>query len=470
MNNITKAGFKSSNKFFKGNVEALTPYIVDPNGNGTYLTISEAIDAVVADGVNTDPELPTLVLLSSDTHQIGSQLTLPPNIRIAGPGDYGFGYQQATRRAAIVEGTWLIDLDTDTGANYYFLSDVKCVTDSNESVITVDGSNGNPIVNLDGCTLDYNGGGAGTCFDVTSTALSAFYFYECNVIGNNARPSIVTTASGQSVLLRGSYVQGNDLAIECGGAFSSQNCRINGRIKVGSSGGTDHEFKYTEIISQIGGNLIECTSTVQSIISHCQLQHPTAVFECSNASPSTVLESQNSYIDSKTYTNADITYTGRSLDGFIDYNNTTAGSTFSAGVWTTLPNNGLGSFTNDTYAPVGIEDLMDTTTGAIDPTELDLGDVLFVRNDFTINPSVNGCFVSFRYVLGTGGSQYTIEKQLGSLPNGAGLDYKQQFTDLIYMGDANTRDNLIALQVLCSEDCLVTNLGSVITLQKGKAS
>lgn len=158
------------------------------------------------------------------------------------------------------------------------------------------------------------------------------------------------------------------------------------------------------------------------------------------------------------------------LDGFIDYNNTTAGSTFSAGVWTTLPNNGLGAFTNDTYAPVGIEDLMDTSTGAIDPTELDLGDVLFVRNDFTINPTVNGCFVSFRYVLGTGGSQYTIEKQLGSLPNGAGLDYKQQFTDLIYMGDTNTRDNLIALQVLCSEDCTVTNLGSVIILQKGKAA
>ena len=61
--------------------------------------------------------------------------------------------------------------------------------------------------------------------------------------------------------------------------------------------------------------------------------------------------------------------------GFIDYNDTSTTTTplvLTGGVWTTLPNDGLGAFSNDTYKPNGITELMDVSTGAIDPTELPL--------------------------------------------------------------------------------------------------
>ena len=72
-------------------------------------------------------------------------------------------------------------------------------------------------------------------------------------------------------------------------------------------------------------------------------------------------------------------------NGFIDYNDTTGGVSLTAGTWTTIPNNGLGAFTNKTYKPEGVTELMDVSTGAIDTSELHLGDSILIRNDFVVN-------------------------------------------------------------------------------------
>ena len=95
--------------------------------------------------------------------------------------------------------------------------------------------------------------------------------------------------------------------------------------------------------------------------------------------------------------------------GFIDYNDTTGPITLLANVWTDLPNNGQGAFTNKSYRPVGVSELMDNATGEIDPTGLDLGDVMFIRNDFTVTPQVNDSALDFRYVLGDGAGEYFLE-------------------------------------------------------------
>ena len=58
------------------------------------------------------------------------------------------------------------------------------------------------------------------------------------------------------------------------------------------------------------------------------------------------------------------------LNGFIDYNDTTGAFSVTADTWTDLPNNGQGAFSNDSYKPTGVTELIDTTTGYIDPTEL----------------------------------------------------------------------------------------------------
>jgi len=152
--------------------------------------------------------------------------------------------------------------------------------------------------------------------------------------------------------------------------------------------------------------------------------------------------------------------------GFIDYNDTsttTSALVLTGGAWTTIPNDGLGAFSNDTYKPNGITELMDVSTGAIDPTELTLGNTLLIRNDYVVTPGTNNTLLEFRYTLGTGGGSYTLEKIIGRLDSGSGNPYRFSLVpDLIYMGDLNTRDNPIAIQVRLSANGTLVNAGSVI--------
>ena len=151
--------------------------------------------------------------------------------------------------------------------------------------------------------------------------------------------------------------------------------------------------------------------------------------------------------------------------GFIDYNDASGRFTISANTWTDLPNDGAGAYTNKAYAPDGVTELMDSSTGYIDPTQTTLGDVLLVRNDFTVNPNTNNALLEFRYSLGGGAGAYTLPTIIGRLDSGSGTDYR--FTlraDKIYMGDDNTRLNPVKLQVRLSANATVTNAGTVITL------
>ncbi len=153
--------------------------------------------------------------------------------------------------------------------------------------------------------------------------------------------------------------------------------------------------------------------------------------------------------------------------GFIDYNDTSGIVSLTANTWTDIPNNGLGSFTNKTYAPDGVTEFMDTSTGYIDASELKLGDTILIRNDYKINPNTNNALLEFRYELGGGAGIYNLEKIVGRLDAGSGVGYRFNLnTDLIYMGDLNTKDNPIKLQVRLSTNGSLLNAGSVIQLIK----
>ena len=153
-------------------------------------------------------------------------------------------------------------------------------------------------------------------------------------------------------------------------------------------------------------------------------------------------------------------------NGFIDYNDTSTTSSpvvLNGGVWTSIPNNGLGAFTNKAYSPSGVTELMDTSNGALDLSELALGDTILVRNDYTITPSTNNSLLEFRYTLGAGGGLYTLEKIIGRLDSGSGIGYRRSLLpDLIYMGDTNTLDNPIGLEVRLSASGVLVNAGSAI--------
>ena len=153
--------------------------------------------------------------------------------------------------------------------------------------------------------------------------------------------------------------------------------------------------------------------------------------------------------------------------GFIDYNHDDLPLFIFADTWTDIPNNGAGAFSNSNYKPEGVTDLMDTLNGYIDVTELALGDTILIRNDYSITPTTNNALLSFRYSLGTGAGSYTLEKSVGRLDSGSGIAYRQSLEpDLIYMGDLNTRDNPIKIQVKLSSDGVLANAGSVIQVLK----
>ena len=159
------------------------------------------------------------------------------------------------------------------------------------------------------------------------------------------------------------------------------------------------------------------------------------------------------------------------LNGFIDYNDAATAVTpiaLSANTWTTLTNDGLGAFTNKNYPPSGVTELYNTTSQEIDFSELDLGDAVFIRNDFTVTPNTNNTLLEFRYQLGIGGFVYTLEKSIGRLDSGSGIPYRFSLNvDEIYMGDLNTKDNSGVLQIRLSAAGSVVNAGSVFTVMKG---
>ena len=149
--------------------------------------------------------------------------------------------------------------------------------------------------------------------------------------------------------------------------------------------------------------------------------------------------------------------------GFADYNDSATSVTpisLTSDSWTPITNDALGAFTNTTYIPDGVSSLFNSDK--IDASELELGDAILIRYDFTITPTVNGAFAQLRLGLGTGLGSYNLNRPIGTLSNGSGYAYQITGEFYVYMGDVNTRDNPISLEIKCSEDATLVNAGVVI--------
>ena len=150
--------------------------------------------------------------------------------------------------------------------------------------------------------------------------------------------------------------------------------------------------------------------------------------------------------------------------GYADYNDTSSAASpvaLVAETWTNLPNDGLGSFSQN-QLPNGNSTILDAS-GAIDCSALPLHSDILIRLDYTVTPNVNNAALSFRYQLGSGAGTYFLERAVGRLDEGAGLAYRQSLlTDYIYLGDTNTKDNLIYPQVKLSSGGSVVNAGMAI--------
>ena len=151
--------------------------------------------------------------------------------------------------------------------------------------------------------------------------------------------------------------------------------------------------------------------------------------------------------------------------GFMDYNDTTGEVSLVAGVWTDVPNNGLGAFTNKTHKPSSINEVMDTSTGYLDFSDLTLGSQLIIRNDFNVIPNTNNALLEVRYLLGQGAGEYPLLFWSERLDNGSGIVYQRVPVFTIYMGDTNTQGGVGKLQMRLSSNGTLNNAGSYINIQ-----
>lgn len=157
---------------------------------------------------------------------------------------------------------------------------------------------------------------------------------------------------------------------------------------------------------------------------------------------------------------------GLTKSGIADYNNKDEFLFLNPDNWTTLTNDGTGTYTNTDYIVDGATLLIDPLTGRLDFSQLTLGDIVIIRPDFTVTPFSNNQRLHFRYLVGQVGQQYTLEKRLSKMNDGAGSEYKNYFSDMIYIGDDNTRLGGVFIQIKTSGSGLVKNLGVAISVIK----
>ena len=151
-------------------------------------------------------------------------------------------------------------------------------------------------------------------------------------------------------------------------------------------------------------------------------------------------------------------------NGFMDYNDTTGSVSLVSDTWTDVPNNGLGVSTNKTYKPALINEVLDSSNGYLDFSELTLGTQLLIRNYFTIIPNVNNSSLQVRYLLGQGAAEYELKIRDEKLDMGSGIDYQKVISIPLYIGDENTKGGAGKLQVKLSHNGTLINSGSYIKI------
>lgn len=151
---------------------------------------------------------------------------------------------------------------------------------------------------------------------------------------------------------------------------------------------------------------------------------------------------------------------------FMDYNHQGDGNGVQliAETWTDVPNDGLGSFTNNSHKPESVYDMIDTSTGYLDFSDLSIGSQVIVRNDFKVVPGTNNSLLQVRYVLGQGAGEYNLLFWSERLDNGSGIQYDRVLSFPIYVGDTNTQGGSGKLQVKLSSNGTLYNSGSYINI------
>ncbi len=147
--------------------------------------------------------------------------------------------------------------------------------------------------------------------------------------------------------------------------------------------------------------------------------------------------------------------------GWADYNDSSGHQPTAADVWKHLTNDGAGVLTNTTYLPRGIASFYNTNTNLIDLEGTRVGDVVHVRVDLTITPSVNNGRLHLRIWFLEG---WALERRLARMDEGAGVPYHIVEGFRFYIGRDAVRLGGARVEVLTGSDASVVVNGFFIEL------
>lgn len=156
------------------------------------------------------------------------------------------------------------------------------------------------------------------------------------------------------------------------------------------------------------------------------------------------------------------------LNGFFNYNNSLPNQMITADQWTTMLNDGLGTFTETRFAPKGITSMLDGATGRYSLAGLKPGDEVQVRHTLNLTPYMNNIQMYVRNFVGQEGSAYSIS--MGppvSFDSGAGVPsgifvISGQF----FIRDENTRIGGFLPQILTTGQAEMEYIGCYVSVNR----
>lgn len=135
--------------------------------------------------------------------------------------------------------------------------------------------------------------------------------------------------------------------------------------------------------------------------------------------------------------------------GWWDYNDAaTAGTPITLSATATyfpLTNDELGVNTKKTFALPGVADVWDASTNRFDFSDLQIGDTVDIRIDFSVTTTGANHQITLAIELGLGAAPYTLVIDSRNVKTAGTYQVTRWYS--IYIGDTNTKDNPAYLKV-----------------------
>ena len=148
--------------------------------------------------------------------------------------------------------------------------------------------------------------------------------------------------------------------------------------------------------------------------------------------------------------------------GFMVYEDSGSAQPLASSTWETLSNDGAGSDTLKAYGPQNVGNLLNVSTGAIDFSELSVGDTLLISVDGTFTPSANNVSFESQILLGSGGSK-SVAGPIMFLPT-SGVAYRVCFTFLVPITGSDVQSNPGTVQARVSQAGSLTMSSTTLQL------